>query len=633
MAETLQLLIEAEDRTQKAFDEAKKRVSELERLQSDASAKMAAGSTQLANGQQKVNMKASEYLALAKQQKDAADGLVSAHKKEEQALHQLEVAQGRLTRAQQQMAASQKRAMDSAGEALAGYIRGFAGIAGVVSIVHRSIQANAEFERGMTRIKIESGNVGNELTDLQKTFHELAQSTGKDTQEIQNNFRTFRDAIGGSGGGLAETEDAFKRITEAAHAAGVSFETLGSAAVEAIKVMHVPMAEIGGVLDTWVTTIPSSMMQQWNAASAGIIGSLRDIGYSGVEAAKMAGSAFGNVASALGDAGRAGNLLQTILDKSTDTSTSFGRAMIGHVQNMQAGAQGTSDLLDKSYEQLKSYGVFSQNLTQRDMAHRMFARDMSKQQLRDLEDAVLEERKIQAEHKKTGESLDSIRRRYGLLKADGKGALDSLIGSAKELYVELGKALGGDLIKGFAKDLRGLTKEIQDIVRWLKMTPLERIKQRENEREGTPWQGPGGPATYQSGMDMEFNPWTGAAPSKGPALKPFIRGVGTGGRGRFATGGAFEVEGKGGIDQQPVGFMATPGERVAVTTGTQESLQQQQDKADIAMREHFARFHDNDRKRKEEAWWPSSAVRAPGGGGSLLQWRRRHRQHSWRWRW
>ena len=87
----------------------------------------------------------------------------------------------------------------------------------------------------------------------------------------------------------------------------------------------------------------------------------------------------------------------------------------------------------------------------------------------------------------------------------------------------------------------------------------------------------------------------------------------------FATGGEFEVGGKEGIDREPVGFMATRGERVAVTTEKDQSLQAQQDKADIAMREHFARFHSSAFTKTVAApWWPSGGPRAPGSGASPL---------------
>ena len=64
--------------------------------------------------------------------------------------------------------------------------------------------------------------------------------------------------------------------------------------------------------------------------------------------------------------------------------------------------------------------------------------------------------------------------------------------------------------------------------------------------------------------------------------------------------------------------MATRGERVDITTEKDMSLQQQQDKADIAMREHFARFHSSAfTKTTAPAWWPSGGPRAPGAGGPL----------------
>ena len=91
----------------------------------------------------------------------------------------------------------------------------------------------------------------------------------------------------------------------------------------------------------------------------------------------------------------------------------------------------------------------------------------------------------------------------------------------------------------------------------------------------------------------------------------------------YAEGGQFKVGGQGGRDTEPVSFMATRGERVAITTEKDDSLQVQQDKADIAAREHFARFHGTAFTKTAAAeWWPSREARGYGelptgtGGGA-----------------
>ena len=484
-----------------------------------------------------------------------------------------------------------------------GYIRGFAGVAGVVEVVRRSIMTNAEFERSMNCVKIEGGAMGESLDGLQHKFEELASVTGKSMEEVTGSFRAFRDAIGGKGGeGLDKTFETFDKIHKAAEVAGVSFETLGKSAVEAIKVLHVPMTEIEGVLANWTENIPASMMAQWSQASTGIMGSLKDIGYTGEEAAKTAGTAFGNMASALGDAGRAGSLLQSILDKSTDTGTAFGRSMVGMVQQMGSSALEGGALLDASYEKMKSYGVYQEDLASRDMARKIFAKGWSAQQLRDLEEAAKLERKIQAEHQQTGVDVDTLRKKYGLLTTDSQAEINKLVGASKQLFAEIGKAFGTSTIKAFTDIVKTTGQELRAIARIVRLIfPADRAKTTlERLQEG---QKP--PPTTGGFLQRRFNPLD---LFKGNAAQPNFPGM--------ATGGAFQVEGAGGIDQQPVGFMATPGEKVAVTTPTQESLQQQQDKADIAAREHFARFHQTAFTKTTSApWWPGGGVRGLGAGG------------------
>ena len=81
---------------------------------------------------------------------------------------------------------------------------------------------------------------------------------------------------------------------------------------------------------------------------------------------------------------------------------------------------------------------------------------------------------------------------------------------------------------------------------------------------------------------------------------------------KMATGGEFRVPGSGSSDTEPVEFMGTPGERVTIApkaADTQESLQRQQDKADIAMREHFARFHRFRQRAQGRRCWQDAQAR------------------------
>jgi murein DD-endopeptidase MepM/ murein hydrolase activator NlpD len=616
--ESIRLLIEADDRTQKTFDEAKKRVEDLVRTQSEANAKITAAQTQLANGQTKVNMKASEYLALVKQADNAAKSLTQATKEYDKALAQLEKSHTRLAHAQQQFANQSTTAYQRAGEAVSSYISRFIGIAAVIDLMRRALDESAKLQRGMTQLQFESRATGEELGHLGERFDKLSAITGRTAIQTAAEFRKFRDEIGSSG---KEVEDAFEAITIAAETSGNSFEALSKSAVTAIKQLNVPMSEIKGMLDVWVEAIPASMMETWNTAATGIIGAMRDVGFTSSDAAKKAAQDFGALSGALGSADRAASLMTAALHAATDVGSLVGLTLIPKIQELNKGTEGSVAINKLLYDEYVRLDVYSDDILTRQRAREQFRKGMSDQQLRDLEDAVKLEQKIQEEVERTGDTRDVVEKRHMTLQQQQQAAINQLTAAYRTLLATIGETFGTSAISTFAENLKGLRTEIQwyiDKFNYLKSlvpsgaaSPVspqpEAIRgggrgeaRRRREAAGTRTLGPNiiipgqrprpeGPATFQERF------------------------------GEFQEGGAFTVGGRaGGGDSQDVGFRATPGERVAVTTALQESLQQQQDKADIASREHFARFHQTAFTRTTAApWWPGSQVREAGvGGGS-----------------
>jgi hypothetical protein len=608
----LRAIIEAEDRSKQVLDDVKKRTEDLAKLQIDLNARIAASQTQLANGQTKTNLKASEFFGIQKQLDQATKDLTKSQKDLEKAQADAIRAQDKSARAQATYARQHKTIWEQATADIKGYAGSFVGVAAAVEVVRRSISEFAQFERGMARIEMQTGATSRQMAHLGHSVDALARETGQSVAELQKSFLTFSAEMGSGGDDVVHM---FEDVQKAAHASGVAFETMSRTAVNAVKVMNVPMSEVKGMLDIVVKDIPASAMQAWDNVAPRILGIMRNLGATGKDAVGQATNAFGHLTTAMGSAQLAGSVFEQLMRKSTSTGDMFGKMMIPQMIALQGETGGVTKQFEAMYQTMNRMGVFSDDPQQRIYMQQRFG--FSDEMVRGAEEYHKIYLQI-VEAVAKGEAWDTAEKRLIRLHKGPQAAIDDLKGSLGELWSTIGSVFGGTIPEQLSQYITGLKNDlerIQAIFRWIR----QNITHAE-DKEGKP---------IESVADRIRN----ANPDGRGALGDFLTRTPqptvtppktVGGRrtgryqgGGFATGGEFTVEGQGGRDTEPVGFMATPGERVAISTPMQESLQQQQDKADIAMREHFARFRDRGTKTSPAPWWPGSSVRAPGAGGPL----------------
>jgi murein DD-endopeptidase MepM/ murein hydrolase activator NlpD len=694
---TLKLLIEAEDRSRAAFDQAKQNTRALIDQQKELWKQIHDSEDAEVSGNKAKTLSGEQYFATRKKAMDLSGTIDKSYAKEQSALQNLSKAHEAHTKGIQAQGKAQQSALGGAGAALLRYGAHFVTIAAAIEIMKRATTEYANWERGMARIELQTGKTSGELEHLGESIDRLSRMSGVSVEELQKHFMTFQAGIGEMN---HEVETAFQDIVKASHASGVSVDVMARTAVAALKTMQVPYSELRTTLDQVVRVIPASAMSAWDAAGPKILGVMRSIGHSGGESVGQAALAFSQLTASLGSASTAANVQLEMLKKGTDLSTFFGKAMtpqLIELQKQQAGAAKTGEAF---YQQMDKLGVFDD-----DPERAMFMQQrygFSDEMVRSARDYHKLYLQIAEEVDKSGglKKWSDVERAVTRLNQGPKAAVDQLTGALGELLVSLGKFLGptipqtltryvNSLIDTLARldalfakvrektgsrtpeerDAQGnVTKPAEELMwdidpagRIMQMfgygTPHEqrqramkepgfavgkpgfgvedafwnwilggedpgRKRQREEqlekeEREGGPISQEGVPWGRVRVNPIPKVPQPGASPDHRPP------GAGGGNRAMpdnlprpgFAIGGEFEVKGQGGRDTEPVQFMATPGEKVAVTTPTQESLQQQQDKADIAMREHFARFHSSAFTKQVKAdWWFGEAGRAPGTG-------------------
>jgi TP901 family phage tail tape measure protein len=519
-----------------------------------------------------------------------------------------------------------KDSFDRAGEAVASYVGRFASIAGTIEIARRSISAYADFERAQYRVGQEAGATGAKLRDMGEEFQALASTTGRTTAEMQEGFRVFRDQVGGSSDLAIQ---AFRAVAEAAQASGVSLQTMSKLGVAAIKDMNVPINEMRDVLDVWVKTIPTSMMDTWSRVGPNIIATLRDVGYSSEEAGKSGAAAFTAMSQALGSSEKTGALLNDVIKKATDSTTMFGRMSIKTFTDIRDAGGTAEDQMEAVYQQAVKMGAYEEDLYRRGVYRQRIP--FSAEQLDAMEKIHRKHEQILNIQRQTGEEYGTIANRLNDLGKSPLAALEKLAAASEKMLTQLGEALNTiGLPKAIADIISSTARDIENIVTGLKWV----------QQHAPKWMGGGGgekPREPDVTFEERFQFEGGRRPEIPRARRPLtarerLREEGRrrqeqqqpsssfGERFNFQEGGSFTVAGAGGIDRQPVGFMATAGERVAVSTPMQESLYLQQEKADIAVREHFARFRDPARQRADPLAGLFAArpgAELPGGTGGM----------------
>jgi hypothetical protein len=667
--ESVKLLIEAEDRSRDAFEQAKKRTEDLKKAETDLW-------KEVARAQNDATVSGKAFQALRTQAMNTGQQLQRSYGTQAAALHNLAAAHTAASAAVTKLGQQTHGALSAAGPAILAYAKSFIGVGIAIETAHRSMVAFGRSERDMTRIALETGKTAHEVEHLGQTFTRLAGLTGRSIEDLNSSFRAFRDQAGTS---LGQTEELFEGVTVAAHAAGVEAGALGRIAISTMRDLRMPMNEMYGYLDMLVKNVPASMIGSWGQVAPKITELMRNMGFTGQANAELLTSTFTHLAQTMGSTERAAQGMTSIFSKAQDVGTNLGKMMIPEIERIQKAGGDAGDVAIKMLDRLTRLGADDPNLAKRSMIQKAIG--VTPQDIEALKEAAEHTNTLREVAAKTGESIGEVDKRIRALKGDSQTSLDTVGASFNNMLESIGKILNllglpnamAEFLKDTATKLEAIVnawKYIQDHVPGMGMTKgAAEIGAEPGAPKTAPRPGLLGEIVRPSldPIPNRVGKWIGrslldsfgGAP-QGPALPPAERerldkeeaeknrrtqeilerrkqeaearrlratpstaprpGFDANGRRipGYALGGSFEVGGKEGIDREEVGFMATRGERVDVTTEKDASLQQQQDKADIAMREHFARFHSSAFTKTAAApWWPGGGARPTGtsGGG------------------
>ena len=557
-------------------------------------------------------------------------------------------------RAAQQYGTQVQQVMQQSSSALLNYAKSFISVYAAIDTAKRGLTEFANVSFGMTRIAQETGATRKEIEGLGKQFHALSAITGESVQDISKSFQDFRAATGMA---LGPAGDMFNRVALAAHASGVAMNDMSSAAVAAIQSLKVPMDEVSGVLDTWVKTIPSSMMGAWAELVPRIGATLRQLNVNGTATATSLSAAYVNLAQKLGSKDAA-NSLQAIFGDMSNINTMLGKLMLPTMEGLRNNSDAAALSVQNLFGKLKDMGLYDDkmSLAQKSVLMDRLGVDQTKlDAIKELSDNFT---KVQETAAKLGISVGEVNKRIAELNGTPQEAMNRLNAAWNLMYENIGKVLGGSIPDQLAKALNGVADTLDRIVngfKWIREnvtkteTPegqeatttsqdaLKRMQEQQaagktgggalgdwwNKKEtpitdfliggkGQSWYRPADPKSPEQSAQDKANQ------AKQDALDKELRDKGLSKRKPgFATGGSFEVPGSGGTDTTPVEFMATKGERVDITPQAEvdryEGLQQAQDKADQTQREYFARFRDKGRQMQRLAML-DQRIGADGGG-------------------
>ena len=653
----LKLTIDAEYKAQAAVDAAKKHIQELIDKQKELRKRLDEDTQAEIRGDKAKMMSIKEWQETTRQvQTGIQHEITKATNLQLFAEAQLETAKKNHAKAAKAANDEHIKSIHGVTGALTHYLKHFVSLAAAEEVIRRSIDEYAKWERGMARIEIQTGKTSKGVEHIAHSIDVLARMTGISVAELQKNFLTFQAGIGEMN---HDVEHAFEDIVKVSYAAGVSVDSMSRTAVAAIKTMNVPYSELKEVLGTVAREIPASAMGAWDNVAPKILFAMRSIGGEGAASVNVAAQAFGILNKSLGDGQTAANVYSDLMKKAADQSTLFGKVMTPMLGQMQRNGASATEQFEAMYQQYERMGAFND-----DPSRALFFQQqlrISPETAKGLQDAHKLYQQIVDKAAEMGSTFKEAEAVILRLNRGPKQAIDDLTGSIGELLVALGKFLGPTIPDTLTGWVKSLTLDVERF-----NTALEKWREligaKKPDAEETPYRvDPGGWLAQLAGFgtldeqrehartapglspgkagygveDMIWN-WLLGENDPGNVRRRAQRGIqpntpgvprgvpprlgsstatpSTAPRPGYATGGEFVVPGQGGRDTQPVDFMATPGERVAITTPMQESLQQQQDKADLAMREHFARFRTRTAARGGADWWPGSQARAPGPG-------------------
>ena len=509
------------------------------------------------------------------------------------------------------------------GDELAHHVTRFVSVGAAIEGVRRGFERFAESSRGFERVRMETSATAEQITELEHSFETLSAVTGQSMEELTRSFRKFAAV---SNMGFEETKKLFSDVALAAHVTEGSVVSLGTAAAAAMTNLKLSQGDMREVLDTWAKTIPATMMDVFAEAAPKIMSSLRAMNIQGKETAEQVGSAFAGMAQKMGG-GAAGSVMDSLITKAKDYKTILGKMVLPGID--ASGARDYDTVMKSIIGVMDSHGLLdpSTSLVQKSVMMDRFG-FTDKQ----IEGAIAYKEQLELIDKvakETGRSASEVRKRLTEMDKGPKQTLDALYAQFDKILTKLGGMLmltgmPNNLLKTLETTSGELTK-IMKIMEWLEKHTPEWLGGKPADKPGGEGEG-GGKGKEDKGdlLGRFTSSVTRFSPLRIPQailgedwLSKYFKEQGEGGhkkqeqddidaslrkhKPKMALGGEFRVPGSGSSDTEPVEFMGTPGERVTVepkAADTKESLQLQQDKADIALREHFARFHSSDRARK-----------------------------------
>lgn len=511
-------------------------------------------------------------------------------------------------RAAQQYGTQVQQVMKQSSSALLDYAKGFVSLAAAYDTARRGLTEFSSASRGMERIALEAGASRHEVEGLGRQLHDLAAITGVSVQEMQKSFMDLRAQTGLA---LGPAGDLFNRVALAAHASGVAFHDMASAATAAMQSLKVPVDEVGGVLDAWVKTVPANMMGAWAELVPRIGGVLRQLNMTGKDTAQQLGSVFVNLAQKLGSREAAGSLA-AVYGQMANINTVLGKLMIPTLEGLRGNTDAAALSITSLFSKLQDMGLYSDKMSLAQKSVLMNYLQVDQTTLDALKQASDHIAEMQKKASELGVSIGEVDARIAALAGTPQAALDKLNVAWNLMYENVGKVLGGTVPDTLAKMIEGIAKDLERITEAFKWF-----------RQQTGGETKEGEATPHGGWNLD--PWS---EDFGKRRDPFADrfggwestpgGMKSAPKKKFATGGAFEVGGSGGTDTQPVQFMATPGERVDITPQAEgdryTGLQRAQDKADQSQREYFSRFRDKGRQMQRLAMLDERSLGAGEGG-------------------
>ena len=340
-------------------------------------------------------------------------------------------------------------------------IGGLLTAAGLGVFVRDSVEAFGQFEEGMTRIQLATGATAAEMAKLDPMFKQLASETGASLATLQDGFRRFADTSGLS---LAQVTALFPQISRNAFVSGTDIKTVAAMVNEAITTMHVPMAEIPGLIDAWTKGLPDTEAEFANFFSR--VGKNLDAwGMSGQKNVLQLEATFELLTRSLGggarNAQRAGAAMDAVLESVMKRAPGLGALMQSTIETIKAQGGGVAEILKAAADLAAAQGALGSDEQARLAQQRLQIDTNTVEILKQIRSGYVN---INGEVVRLGNALGETDRETKALDEGTSGALKRLAAEWENLTVTVGKfAAGTGQITAVVADMQTLEGELDKI--------------------------------------------------------------------------------------------------------------------------------------------------------------------------